>query len=95
MTNGRRLSSLILKYCPRAVVMTRAVGKDPKDPKDPKDLKDLKDLKALKALGGPVAAKADDAVDASQSMPGLRLRGSGFLANMFLVMMGPAAILIQ
>jgi hypothetical protein len=92
MTNGRRLSSLILKYCPRAVVMTRAVGKDPKDPKDPKDLKDLKDLKAL---GGPVAAKADDAVDASQSMPGLRLRGSGFLANMFLVMMGPAAILIQ
>ena len=92
MTNGRRLSSLILKYCPRAVVMTRAVGKDPKDPKDPKDLKDLKDLKAL---GGPVAAKADDAVAASQSMPGLRLRGSGFLANMFLVMMGPAAILIQ
>ena len=92
MTNGKRLSSLILKSCPRAVVMTRAVGKDlkglkaPKDPKDPKGRKDQ---------GGRVAAKADDTLATSQWMPGLRVRGSGFLANMFLVMISPAAILIE
>ncbi len=57
--------------------------------------KGLKGLKDLKDQGGRVAAKTDDTVATSQWMPGLRLRGSGFLANMFLVMISPAAILIE
>lgn len=57
--------------------------------------KGLKALKGQGDQGGRVAAKADDTVATSQWMPGLRVRGSGFLANMFLVMISPAAILIE
>ena len=98
------MSSLILKSCPRAVVMTRAVEKDqkglkglkaPKAPKAPKALKARKDRKDRKVQGGRVAAKADDTVSRVSGCRACEYVGPAFWRILFLVMIGPAAILTE
>ena len=78
--------------------MTRAVEKDPKDlkalkaPKDPKALKARKDRKVQ---GGRVAAKADDTFLRVSGCRACEYVGPVFWRILFLVMIGPAAILIE